>query len=206
MTEPHRNPSSTPPPVLKPCPFCGKQPRTCADDSYGAARVWCPDDNECWGHPEAWAILTKGETLEMAIDRWNLRLSVGTAARSNQEATPELVEQFARAMFDEWPMHAVSQALADQSGQKVGSALTYDKVVEMGGNHDGLLRLAKGAVKLHERLKPVQEATRTVGDAVSIVRNILYRRTPTDVDANLLREIADEIIVALSHTSSSGGI
>jgi hypothetical protein len=61
----------------------------------------------------------------------------------------ELVEQFARAMFDEWPSRVSSAALAERSGQEVGSVLTYDKVLEIGGNHDGLLRLAKGAVKAH---------------------------------------------------------
>jgi hypothetical protein len=63
-----------------------------------------------------------------------------------------LVEQFARAMFDEWPLHAVSPALAEQSGQAVGAPLTYDKVLEMGGDHNGLLRLAKGAARLHAAL------------------------------------------------------
>jgi hypothetical protein len=52
-----------------------------------------------------------------------------------------LVEQFARAMFDEWPLHTPR-----------GSPLTYDKVLEMGGDHSGLLRLAKGAVRLHAAL------------------------------------------------------
>lgn len=94
-----------------------------------------PPEKNCWVPPEVQA----------------------RVASAKREEDGDTVEQFARAMFDEWPLHAISPAMAEQSGQEIGSVLTYDKVIEMGGNHNGLLRLAKGAAKLHAILRSKRE-------------------------------------------------
>lgn len=58
----------------------------------------------------------------------------------------QLVEKVASAMFDAWPIHAVSPALAEKAGVPIGTPLTWDQVIEMGGDHNGLLRLARAAI------------------------------------------------------------
>jgi hypothetical protein len=56
------------------------------------------------------------------------------------------VDAVARAMYDSWPHSVISPALAEKTGLPEGTVLTYDKVVETGGNHAGLIRLARAAV------------------------------------------------------------
>jgi len=58
---------------LMPCPFCGKRPKVCPDTGYGAATVFCPDENDCPVQPVADADLKAGETVADAIARWNTR-------------------------------------------------------------------------------------------------------------------------------------
>lgn len=76
---------------LLPCPFCGKLPRTCPDTSYGAATVFCPDDNECPVCPIADADLREGETLDDAIHRWNTRAALSQAQRPVSEDEVERI-------------------------------------------------------------------------------------------------------------------
>jgi hypothetical protein len=61
---------------LLPCPFCGKPPKVCPDTSYGAATVFCPDENGCPVQPVADAELNAGETVADAISRWNIRAAL----------------------------------------------------------------------------------------------------------------------------------
>lgn len=56
------------------------------------------------------------------------------------------VERVARAMYADWPTRAVSPALAEQFGVGVGDEISWDALVEHGGNHEGLLRLARAAL------------------------------------------------------------
>lgn len=56
------------------------------------------------------------------------------------------VERVARAMFDAWPARAVSPHLAEMFGVPVNTPLTWENIIAGGGNHDGLIRLARAAV------------------------------------------------------------
>jgi hypothetical protein len=73
---------------LKPCPFCGEQPRTIADDSYGACMVFCI---KCDYTPDQ--CFKKVGELDQAIAVWNTR-----AAPPPSEAE---VEAVARPIYDE---------------------------------------------------------------------------------------------------------
>ena len=53
---------------LKPCPFCGEQPRTIDDDSYGACMVFCI---KCDYTPDQ--CFKKVGELDQAIAVWNTR-------------------------------------------------------------------------------------------------------------------------------------
>jgi hypothetical protein len=68
---------------LKPCPFCGKPPTACPDDSNGLATVFCPDVNECAVSPSAEAPVADGG-IARAIADWN--------TRHREDSTRELVE------------------------------------------------------------------------------------------------------------------
>lgn len=57
--------------TLKACPFCGGPAVYVPDDSYGAERIICPDDNNCPVKPIAWGEPNSGE----AIAAWNERTS-----------------------------------------------------------------------------------------------------------------------------------
>lgn len=61
---------------LLPCPFCGKPPRICRDTSYGAATVFCPDENDCPVSPVAGADFKSGETVDDAIIAWSTRATL----------------------------------------------------------------------------------------------------------------------------------
>lgn len=85
--------------ALEPCPWCKKPPRTCPDDSYGSATVFCPDDNECPVAPSVAADLRSGETLEDAIERWNTRLPASGGVRTAQHRINGLIEALGTAAF-----------------------------------------------------------------------------------------------------------
>lgn len=56
---------------LLPCPFCGREPRVCPDDSYGACQVFCPGEHQdCEAHP---SIHMEKDQLGEAIAAWNRR-------------------------------------------------------------------------------------------------------------------------------------
>ena len=74
--------TDTPTEALKPCPFCGKAPAFVPDTSYGAARVICPDDNDCPVQPMSEADLRGGEAAELAIVRWNTRATMQSSSPS----------------------------------------------------------------------------------------------------------------------------
>lgn len=64
--------------ALLPCPFCGKQPLVCEDNSYGAAMVFCPDENECPVQPVADAEWRDGDAPNKAIVAWNTRAALAS--------------------------------------------------------------------------------------------------------------------------------
>jgi hypothetical protein len=72
-------------------------------------------------------------------------------------------------MYEAWPTRAVSEAIAETSGQEIGTPLTYDKVLEIGGDHNGLLRLAEAAAELHSALSlPLIEALEVISRPVFV--------------------------------------
>jgi hypothetical protein len=61
------------PPVLKPCPFCGREPRWTDDDSYGNCMVFCPGEYEgCEAAPSVF--LPKDKAAE-CVAAWNMRVT-----------------------------------------------------------------------------------------------------------------------------------
>jgi len=80
---------------LKPCPFCGEQPRTIDDDSYGACMVFCI---KCDYTPDQ--CFKKVGELDQAIAAWNTRAAPPpepSEADPLARMTDEYVENLDRA-------------------------------------------------------------------------------------------------------------
>ena len=59
-----------------------------------------------------------------------------------------LVERIARAMYDDWPLRAATPALVQATSVNPDTPLTWEQVLEAGGSHGALLRLATSAAKV----------------------------------------------------------
>lgn len=111
---------------LLPCPFCGKPPKTCADTSYGAALVYCPDQNECLVGPTADAELNRGETLETAIAAWNTRI----ASSSSREDVLEEAARVADGCFKGhgYELGTIRAGHYEHAGRRIAAAIRALKV------------------------------------------------------------------------------
>ena len=62
--------------------------------------------------------------------------------------TDDLIERTARAVYAGWPMTALSRSLAERCGVEVGAVLTWDQVIDAGGDHNGLLRIIELSIAI----------------------------------------------------------
>lgn len=62
------------------------------------------------------------------------------------EVGGELVERVTRKMYEDWPLKAVSPALASQAGVPLGSVISWERSIEIGADHSGLRRFARSAI------------------------------------------------------------
>jgi hypothetical protein len=66
-------------PKLEPCPFCGREPRWLADDSYGDCMIFCPGEVDgCAVAPSVHMAATKAAEC---IAVWNRRAKSGLHER-----------------------------------------------------------------------------------------------------------------------------
>lgn len=65
--------------------------------------------------------------------------------------TEELIERVTKAMYDDYPMRAISPALAEMAGVPVNDPITWERSIEIGADHAGLRRLARAAIAALER-------------------------------------------------------
>jgi len=79
----------------------------------------------------------------------------------------EAVERVVRAMYDAWPSRAVSRHLQEITGLAANEVIPFDKVIEAGGTHDGLYRLARAAV--------AAQPGAVAGDVVEHARDFRWR-------------------------------
>lgn len=61
-------------PDLQPCPFCGRPPIYCEDNSYGSGLIFCGD--ECEVGPSVEWKAGDEETRFRMIEAWNRRADV----------------------------------------------------------------------------------------------------------------------------------
>jgi hypothetical protein len=107
-------------------------------------------------------------------------------------ADEEAVERGVRAAYQDWPMRAISKALAEGAGVALGEPIPYERALEMGADLSGLRRTVRAALAstgapplpLHDPL------IRSLKYAVSELRNTTVKQ-PRQVADDLEKHVCD---------------